>query len=101
MFLWHFPWGCPRWTLSSIPLYGVRTFLRRLNTVRDCPACSGPSANISPATAHRQVACSFMARASALPPECQAMLQASLEVLKFYSFKKEHALLKIFPGVGT
>ncbi len=29
MFLWHFPWGRPRWTLSSIPLCGVRTFLRQ------------------------------------------------------------------------
>src|SRR5579883_501948 len=31
MFLWHSPWGCPRWMLSSIPLYGVRTFLRWLS----------------------------------------------------------------------
>jgi len=27
MFLWHFPWGRPHWTLSSILLCGVRTFL--------------------------------------------------------------------------
>src|SRR5512146_645002 len=27
MFLWHCPWGCPRWPLTSIPLCGVRTFL--------------------------------------------------------------------------
>jgi hypothetical protein len=26
-FLWRFPWGFPRWTLSSTLLYGVRTFL--------------------------------------------------------------------------
>jgi hypothetical protein len=25
--LWHFPWGCPRWTLSSTTPYGARTFL--------------------------------------------------------------------------
>ena len=26
-FLLRFPWGFPRWTLSSTLLYGVRTFL--------------------------------------------------------------------------
>jgi len=26
-FLWHFPWGHPRWTLSSTLPYGARTFL--------------------------------------------------------------------------
>src|SRR5512136_1435128 len=25
--LWHFPWGCPRWTLSSTMPCGARTFL--------------------------------------------------------------------------
>jgi len=25
--LWHFPWGRPRWTLSSAMPYGARTFL--------------------------------------------------------------------------
>ena len=29
-FLWHFPWGCPHWTLSSTLPYGARTFLPRL-----------------------------------------------------------------------
>gem|GEM_PF-1538375 len=27
MFLWHFPWSRPHWTLSSILPYGARTFL--------------------------------------------------------------------------
>ncbi len=27
-FLWRYPWGFPRWTLSSTLLCGVRTFLR-------------------------------------------------------------------------
>ena len=26
-FLWHFPWGCPRWTLSTTVPCPVRTFL--------------------------------------------------------------------------
>jgi len=26
-FLWHFPWGFPRWPLASTLLCGVRTFL--------------------------------------------------------------------------
>src|SRR5215468_7596258 len=26
MFLWDFPWGHPHWPLTSIPLYGARTF---------------------------------------------------------------------------
>ena len=33
--LWHFPWGCPRWTLSSTLPSEARTFLRR--NARDCP----------------------------------------------------------------
>ena len=27
MFLWHFPWGRPRWELPSALPFGVRTFL--------------------------------------------------------------------------
>ncbi len=40
-FLWRFPWGFPRWTLSSTLLYGVRTFLESSTDVRprDYPGC--------------------------------------------------------------
>ncbi len=38
-FLWHFPWGRPRWTLSSTPPCGARTFLRSSKT----PATVSPS----------------------------------------------------------
>ncbi len=34
MFLLHYPQGHPHWPLTSIPLYGVRTFLG--------PACASP-----------------------------------------------------------
>ena len=30
LFLWHFPWGRPRWVLPSTLPYGARTFLRGL-----------------------------------------------------------------------
>jgi len=29
IFLWHFPWGRPHWTLSSTLPYAARTFLER------------------------------------------------------------------------
>src|SRR5579885_3396044 len=40
MFLWHFPSGRPDWTLSSILLCGVRTFLELLrHAVQPAIAC--------------------------------------------------------------
>ena len=40
-FLWHFPWGCPRWALPTTLPCGVRTFLPGLAngaTTRPTPA---------------------------------------------------------------
>ena len=38
-FLWHFPWGFPRWPLTSTLLCGVRTFLEPHEATRGCLAC--------------------------------------------------------------
>ena len=39
-FLWHFPGGHPRRTLSGTLPCGARTFLMRLMDARDCLSCS-------------------------------------------------------------
>jgi len=42
-FLWHFPWDCSRWTLSTALPCGARTFLRlraETATVWPTPACN-------------------------------------------------------------
>jgi hypothetical protein len=57
-FLWHFPWGFPRWPLASTLLFGVRTFLES-HATRGCLACAGKgsaapqSLRITPTTTPR------------------------------------------------
>jgi len=44
MFLWHFPWGRPRWALPSTLPGGARTFLRHSLSTQ-CPRPRGPLAS--------------------------------------------------------
>ena len=61
-FLWHFPWGCPRWALPTTLPCGVRTFLPDLAiraTTRPTPANQQYSRVTSTAQGKNQVQSKF------------------------------------------